>query len=155
MSSQNDTGNHRVPQFARAVLPVSQRHEITGLLGRGRIKSSDPSLEFIDKDLFESLIQYGASLPEGQNLQFEANLENRNGSRPDGGARLFIEPVDYFLVRGWTHERRKHFRVDNKDRSKDAGLVSYPRSSKNGGRQNEILDLRMTGRKRDPHNERC
>jgi hypothetical protein len=32
MTSQDDTGNHRVPQFTRAPFLMPQRHQITSLL---------------------------------------------------------------------------------------------------------------------------
>src|ERR1035438_2091895 len=99
MTSQDDTGNHRVPQFTQVSFFMPQRHQITSLLRCDRIKRSDPPLDFVEEGLVEPLNQCRASPPNGQNLQSEANLEDRNGCRPDGGARLFIQPIDYLLVR--------------------------------------------------------
>ena len=78
MPSQGDTGNHHVAQFTRVPFPMSQCHQIAGLLRGDCIKRNDPSLDLVDKGLFESLNQYRTSLSDGQNLQSEANLEDRN-----------------------------------------------------------------------------
>lgn len=99
MTSEDYTRNHRVPQFTGTLLLMPQRHEIASLLRGDCIKSSNPSLDLVDKGLFERLHQYRAALPEGQNLQSEPNLEDRNGGRPDGRSWLFVEPIHYLLIR--------------------------------------------------------
>jgi hypothetical protein len=55
MTRQDDTANHRVPQFTRASFLMLQRHQITGVLRRDCIKRGNSPVDFVDKDLFERL----------------------------------------------------------------------------------------------------
>jgi hypothetical protein len=43
MTSQDNTGNHCVPQFTRAPSLIPQRHQITSLLRCDRIKDASPN----------------------------------------------------------------------------------------------------------------
>jgi len=51
MTSQDDTGNRRVPQFTRAPFLIPQRHQITSPLRCGRIKRSNAPLDFFEQNL--------------------------------------------------------------------------------------------------------
>src|SRR5258706_12059350 len=62
-------------------------------------------------------------------MQSVTNFKDRDGSCPNGCARLLVEPFDNTRVRRVPHERRENVGIENDHRSKRAGLVWYPRSS--------------------------
>src|ERR1700745_3214018 len=108
---------------------MPQCHQVTRSLRCDGIKRCDSALNLVNENTLECLNQSGTSLPRGQNLQPVTNLEYCYGTRPQGRARLLVEPLNHFLVRRVSHERRQHVRVENNHRAKDAGLILCPRSS--------------------------
>ena len=92
--SKHDPGNHCVAQFARTSLFMTHRHQIPSLLRRGCIKRSYTTLDLLKKNFLECLKQGRASLANRQNLQSVTNFKDRDGSCPNGCARLLVEPFD-------------------------------------------------------------
>jgi hypothetical protein len=91
---KHDAGNHCVAQFTWTSLLMTYSQQIPSLLRRGCIKRSHSTLDLLNKDSLECLKQGRASLPNRQNLQSVTNFKDRDGSCPNGCARLFVEPFD-------------------------------------------------------------
>src|SRR5215470_1881885 len=121
--SKHNARNHRVAQFTRATLPVTQGHQITSVLRCCQIKGNNATLQLLNKDSFKRLNQYRTPLSSGQNLKSVANLEYCDRARPNGGASLLVEPFDHLMVRRMTHHLRQYIRIKYDHRAKDAGLT--------------------------------
>lgn len=125
----NDARDFDVAEVNRFPGCTPLRRATRRFIGRLVVEGEDSSLEIFVERAPECVLELPAAPSGRDQLQAEADLENRHRRGPDRFRRLEVEPLDDRRFGLASHQRRQNVGVEHNHFLKTAGRGLCPRSS--------------------------